>query len=338
LKALTTLTPEEVIASMKISDEYRSFRGVLLKKKSNENQAKNIITSKLGNLKYNDIRQIIELIDFAYPCLNKGKENKGPWFGRLLKSNTNNLFETDENKINDWFISLTNNYLSIENKFALLLNEPRCISGLNIGFLSLMLYLIDKKNNLVWFEGIHEGFRKLFPETEKYSGKVVQYMTFVDSAKIFAEKNGFEDTELDWIFSTGVYLDISLRRTDPFIFDKTKVSESAIRSSGPTIFEQIKEACVKTGSVVFSSEIKNLLEKKYGTNPSSVILSDYCYNRFCIGTHHGKYLFEHLAQGKFRYLGENYPYSGKIYNKPTGESEIKIIGEWKDGEKILERY
>ena len=53
-----------------------------------------------------------------------------------------------------------------------------------------------------------------------------------------------------------------------------------LQVSSPTIYERIKEALEgKIGSVVSSSKLKELLKVKYGINESSIMLSDYCYNR-----------------------------------------------------------
>lgn len=48
-----------------------------------------------------------------------------------------------------------------------------------------------------------------------------------------------------------------------------------------TIYEQIKDALKnKINELVSPQEVKKTLQEKYGTNPDSIILSDYCYNRF----------------------------------------------------------
>lgn len=201
------LTPGEIISGMKETEEYQGFNTVLAQKKDHEEKAKDIILRNLGYLSYENIREIISLVDEPYPYKKDGKPVTCPWFGRLLRSNTVSLFETDLSRINNWFNAVTNPNLSIEKKFSLLLNEPNNIKGINVGFLTLMLYLIDKSNYSIWFEGLHDGFRKLYPGEPKYNGKVDQYVYFNKAAKEFTVKYGFEPTELDWIFSTGVYLD-----------------------------------------------------------------------------------------------------------------------------------
>jgi hypothetical protein len=201
------LTPDEIISGIKEEEEYQSLRNILPQKIDNEEKARNIILQNLGYLSHENMREIITLLDGPYPYKKNGKIYSNPWFGRLLNSNTGSLFETELNKINNWFNTLTNPHLSIEKKFGLLLNEPYNISGLNVGFLTLMLYLLDKSNYSIWFGGLHDGYRKIFPDETNYNGKVEQYLAFNKASKELAAKYGFDHTELDWIYSTGVYLD-----------------------------------------------------------------------------------------------------------------------------------
>jgi hypothetical protein len=103
-----------------------------------------------------------------------------------------------------------------------------------------------------------------------------------------------------------------------------------------TIYEQIKELLKgKEGNIVYLSKVKKELFEKYGTNASSIILSDYCYNRINKGIPFEKHIFEYQGHGTYRYLGENYPYAGFIYEKPQGKNKESIAGEWKNGTNIL---
>jgi hypothetical protein len=86
----------------------------------------------------------------------------------------------------------------------LLLNEPNKIKGLNVGFITLILYILNKENYLIWFEGQHRALSLFYPDLEKYSGSIQQYKVFNEQAKQFAKVHGFTHTELDWIFSAGV--------------------------------------------------------------------------------------------------------------------------------------
>jgi len=75
------------------------------------------------------------------------------------------------------------------------------------------------------------------------------------------------------------------------------------------------------GNIYSRSEIIYMVKTKYGVNEGSIIPSDYCYNL----TNKGKTddasldkfkIFEWISRGKYRYLGENYPYVGPVYSNP----------------------
>lgn len=304
---------EDMVAMLKSSENYASLKNILALKNDNEEKAKKILIENLGNLNYEHLREILTLIDEPYPYSNMGKINKGPWFGRLLKLNASNVFEEDLVKINHWYNTLVDNNFQVEEKLELLLDGPNSIKGLNVGFITLMLYILDKENYLIWFQGQHEGLSFIYPNLEEYTGKASQYTTFNILAKKFAKQYGFEHSELDWVFSTGIYL-----------------------TSSKTIYEQIKDILNgEIGNIVDSSQVKKLLGLKYGTNASSIILSDYCYNRINIGIKFNKHLFEYIDRDSYTYLGENYPYTGLIYAKPFGSEKELVAGEWKNGIKML---
>jgi len=104
-----------------------------------------------------------------------------------------------------------------------------------------------------------------------------------------------------------------------------------------TIVEQIKKVLEgKTGHFIETSEIRSVLEKKYGTNPTSVIPSDLSYNRTNKGIDFEKqaHLFEYIEDGVYKYLGENYPYTGNIYRKDEGTGEDILVGKWENGEIV----
>lgn len=103
-----------------------------------------------------------------------------------------------------------------------------------------------------------------------------------------------------------------------------------------TIYEQIKTVLSnKTNALITPSEIIDQLKNKFGTNPDSVILSDYCYNRFNKGISFNKHLFQYINRSSYKYLGEQYPFNGLIFHKAKGSEEETVIGEWKNGEKII---
>jgi len=305
---------EDIVENMKSSEEYKSLKSILSMKINNEARAKAILEDNLGRLNKEHIKEIITLVDEPYPYSSRdGKINHGPWFGRLLKSNTVYILNEDLVKINNWFNILYDNNYPVEKRIRLLLNEPYNIKGLNVGFISLMLYVLDKTNYLIWFQGQHEGLKIIYPELEKFTGSSTQYITFNNVAKEFAKQYGFEHTELDWVFTTGLYLNSSM-----------------------TIYEQIKEILKdKIGSIVSSSQVKGWLYVKYNINASSIILSDYCYNRINFGIKFNKHIFEYIDRDTYKYLGENYPFTGLIFSKPLGEDKELVVGEWKNGFKFL---
>jgi hypothetical protein len=81
------------------------------------------------------------------------------------------------------------------------------------------------------------------------------------------------------------------------------------------------------GEVLSRGEIISMVEKAYpGTNPTSIIPSDYCYNILNRGIKFDFYLFEHLGHGHYKVLGTGFDYAGPIYWKD------KKVGEWRKGE------
>jgi thermostable 8-oxoguanine DNA glycosylase len=133
-----------------------------------------------------------------------GKSNKGTWFGQLLNTpNTKYIIDEDEInkiKINQWFKLLSDNRFSAEERLDRLLLEPNKIKGLNVGFITLMLYLLDKTNYSIWLKVHHKGLNEfIYPKLEKYTGRSTQYLIFNNLSKEFAKKFNFEPTELDWV-------------------------------------------------------------------------------------------------------------------------------------------
>lgn len=99
-----------------------------------------------------------------------------------------------------------------------------------------------------------------------------------------------------------------------------------------TILNQVEEylANVKTGTIVTTSSLKKNLSHLYGSPENSFIPSDYCYNSYCIGSQWDKeqvFLFEKLdKRGEYKYLGKNYPYTGKTFDKNNN-----LFGTWENG-------
>ena len=80
----------------------------------------------------------------------------------------------------------------------------------------------------------------------------------------------------------------------------------------------------KKGTMFSTSEIIDKVILKHGGNRGSIIPSDYCYNL----TNKGKIddpilvefkIFEWIDRGKYKYLGENYPYTGLIIRNPKNK-------------------
>lgn len=84
-----------------------------------------------------------------------------------------------------------------------------------------------------------------------------------------------------------------------------------------TIYEQIKMVLAdRVGNIVKSSEVKKVLLEMFGTKPNSVILSDYCYNRYNAGISFKQHLFVYMGRNTYKYIGERAPYTGFIFQKP----------------------
>ena len=109
--------------------------------------------------------------------------------------------------------------------------------------------------------------------------------------------------------------------------DRAKETAFSILEKAKNTFENCE-----IGTVFTRQEIIDKVVLKHGCNPSSIIPSDYCYNRLNNGIDFGNYLhiFEYLTRSSYKYLGENYPYNGKIYHKPKSGQEI-VVGEWVNG-------
>ncbi|WP_078431831.1 DUF7225 domain-containing protein [Metabacillus halosaccharovorans] len=103
-----------------------------------------------------------------------------------------------------------------------------------------------------------------------------------------------------------------------------------------TIYEQLIEVLKEEkGNTLTSIEIREKLRTTFNTNPSSIILSDYCYNRYNKGIPFNKHLFIYINRSTYRYVGENYPYTGLIFHKPKGEEYESVVGEWDKGQLFL---
>ncbi|WP_106496412.1 DUF7225 domain-containing protein [Lentibacillus sp. Marseille-P4043] len=103
-----------------------------------------------------------------------------------------------------------------------------------------------------------------------------------------------------------------------------------------TIYEQLKQSLSnRVNDIITPLEVKVQLKQQFGTNLNSVILSDYCYNRYNKGIRFDKHLFQYINRSSYKYLGENHPYTGLIFHKLKGSGEEVVVGEWKNGEKVI---
>ncbi|MBQ8209059.1 MAG: hypothetical protein IJZ35_00540 [Clostridia bacterium] len=80
-----------------------------------------------------------------------------------------------------------------------------------------------------------------------------------------------------------------------------------------TVIEEVRETFrnVPKGSEFTTSQIKEMVNKKFGRTYGSVIPSDYCYNmtnKGKIGSLENFNIFIQKRRGLFEYVGENYRY------------------------------
>ena len=87
------------------------------------------------------------------------------------------------------------------------------------------------------------------------------------------------------------------------------------------------------GYEISAQELKHILNKRYGTNESSIIPPDYCYNRVNKGITFTKLprLLVRVDRGMYQCLGEDYPFDGPVYAQPKGTKEEIIVGFWENG-------
>ncbi|MCA0971364.1 hypothetical protein LCM20_12230 [Halobacillus litoralis] len=103
-----------------------------------------------------------------------------------------------------------------------------------------------------------------------------------------------------------------------------------------TIYEQLIDVLEdRKGETLSSQEIKDRVINKFDTNPSSIVLSDYCYNRYNDGIAFTKHLFVYISRSQYKYIGERYPYTGFVFHKPKGSDYESLVGEWNKGELLL---
>ena len=101
-------------------------------------------------------------------------------------------------------------------------------------------------------------------------------------------------------------------------------------------YEQLKEAFDgQEGKMVTRQEIQRVMQNTYSRNPTSILPSDYCYNRWNKGIPFTEHLFEYLMRNTYKYIGEHASYTGLIYRKLKGTATEEVVGEWKNGVKTM---
>ena len=99
------------------------------------------------------------------------------------------------------------------------------------------------------------------------------------------------------------------------------------------IRDLVEVAFVGKTEIIFSrKQIKDLvLKANPGTNPESIIPTDYCYNRINLDPNSWCLrIFEYIKRGQFKCLGVRFPYNGELIRNPDGKGE-QIIGKWVNG-------
>lgn len=104
-----------------------------------------------------------------------------------------------------------------------------------------------------------------------------------------------------------------------------------------TIYEQLLSTLSdRVGTLLTAAEIRRCVAEAFGTNPSSVIPSDYCYNRLNLGVPDPKPLFLRVGAGEYQFVGPAYQYSGLVYGRPRGTTTDRVVGERVEG--VLRLY
>jgi predicted transport protein len=117
---------------------------------------------------------------------------------------------------------------------------------------------------------------------------------------------------------------IPKENSEPIIIENTGIKRESIN-----IFQKFLDVLNGHEGKTFSrSEIINLICLRFpGTNQTSLIPSDYCYNLINKGIAFQNHIFEQTELGKYKYLGEHYPYTGKVY----WSKKRNPVGVWLNG-------
>jgi hypothetical protein len=85
------------------------------------------------------------------------------------------------------------------------------------------------------------------------------------------------------------------------------------------------------------SEIVKGIIKKYGANETSIMPSDYCFNRINKGVEYYEkrpHFFLYLSKNCYEYVGENLKYTGDVWHYPIGKEKY-CFGKVQDGKFVI---
>lgn len=90
------------------------------------------------------------------------------------------------------------------------------------------------------------------------------------------------------------------------------------------VIETFKNEALHT--IFTRSEVVDKVYARFKRNKTSIIPSDYCYNRYNDGINLKTHLclFRYTSDKRYEYLGLNYAYTGKVFHKPKGGKEFCV--------------
>lgn len=152
--------------------------------------------------------------------------------------------------------------------------------------------------------------------------EIREYMTSVGySGKSYYDLfNALVDSELVESSSTEGRKAFAIQRDDATSLVRTP----ELGSREITIWEKVLNTFSNhVGEVFLRRDIIDMVIGAYpGTNTTSIIPSDYCYNIINRGISFQKHMFEYLGSGRYKVLGKDFDFEGPIHWK--GEQ----VGEW----------
>lgn len=95
---------------------------------------------------------------------------------------------------------------------------------------------------------------------------------------------------------------------------------------------------IKIGNVFSKDEIKALVLDAYpGTNVSSVLPLDYCYNRINGDPRSFEFrVFKAISDDQLEWLGKDYPYNGQVWwRSKKNKTILTEVGKWEGGKPLL---